>query len=101
MKAVPMGQDLCVIITGGEAHIGAVTSGSKTKEPETTVFGTHKEYHVTEMAARILRQEIDGNFTVCCGIHLDNIDKQEISDVMVIAEQMIRDLCCRLTEGGK
>jgi hypothetical protein len=98
LKAIPMGRDLCVFITGGEAHIGAVTSASKTKEPETTRFDTHKEYHVTQMAADILRQEFDGNFTVCCGIHLDAIEKQEIQDVMDMSEQMIHDLCGRLKE---
>lgn len=98
LNAYGVGPDLCVIITGGEAHIGAVTSASKTMEPETTAFDTHKEYHVTEMAAEILRQTFDGNFTVCCGIHLDDIEKQEIKDIMDLAEQMIHELCLRLKE---
>lgn len=97
-----MGQDLCVIIMGGDTpHLGAVTTSSQTNNPETTVFDTHKEYHVTELAARILRQEYDGNLVVCCGIHLENIEKQEIAEVMVMAEQMIIELSRRLKGGGK
>lgn len=97
LKAVTMGQDLCVIFTGGELpHLGAVTAASKTTTPETTVFDEHKENHVTQMAAEILRKEFDGNFVVCCGIHLDNIEKQEITDVMDMSEQMIFELVRRL-----
>ncbi len=99
IKAMQMGQDICVIITGGAPHLGAVTSGSKTTAPETTVFDEHKENHVTELAAGILRQEFDGNFVVCCGIHLDNIEKQEIADVMDMCRQMIFELSRRLKRG--
>lgn len=101
LRAVKMGHDLCVIIMGGDTpHLGAVTTLSQTKNPETTRFDAHKEYHVTEMAAGILRQEYDGNVVVCCGIHLDNIEKQEIAEVMVMSEQMIIELCRRLKGGG-
>lgn len=101
LRAMKMGNDLCVMITGGDTpHLGAVTSSSKTMKLETTQFDDHKEYHVTEMAAGILRQEYDGNVVVCCGIHLDNIEKREIADVMVMSEQMIMELSRRLKDGG-
>ena len=97
LTAFQMGKDLCVILAGGDApHLGALTAGSKSMNLETFVFDTHKENYVTEMAAEILRKEYPGNFVVCCGIHLDNIEKQEISAVMELCNQMIAELCAKL-----
>ncbi len=99
LRAVFMGRDLCLLITGGDTpHLGAVTAVSKTSPASTTVFGTHKEYHVTELFAARLREEYDGNAVVCCGIHLDNISKAEIDTVMALAADMLDELCLRLKE---
>jgi hypothetical protein len=97
LKAVPMGSDLCVVITGGDTpHLGAVTVVSASKEPVTEAFDEHKDDAVTKLAAEILRREFAGSFAVCCGIHLDNIEKQEIADILEMSEQMVRELCRRL-----
>lgn len=99
LTAHQMGKDLCVIITGGDTpHLGALTAASEHLDPKTIVFDTHKEYYVTEAAARILREEYDGNVVICCGIHLDDILKQEISEVLMLAEAMVRELCVKLKE---
>ncbi len=100
LTAYPIGEDLCVVITGGDVpHLGALTAASRLEEPKTIAFGTHKEFHVTQMAAGHLREKIDGNFVVCSGIHLDNIKKQEISEVMALCEEMVLELCDRLKSG--
>ena len=94
LTAYHMGGDLCVIITGGDTpHLGALTASSQCMEPKTIAFDTHKEYYVTQMAVELLREVFDGNVVVCCGIHLDGIEKQEISDVMDMTEKMIAELC--------
>lgn len=93
----PMGKDLCVILTGGDTpHLGAITAGSQSLSPQTIVFDTHKENFVTEMAANMLRREHEGNFIICCGIHLDNIEKKEICVVMDLCNEMIIELCDKL-----
>ena len=97
VSAYRMGTDLCVLITGGDTpHLGALTAASQSTEPKTIAFDTHKEYFVTEMAVGYLRQVLDGNVVVCCGIHLDQIEKQEISVVMEMTEMLIGELCARL-----
>lgn len=98
-----LGGDLCVFITGGDSpHLGAVTAASQSREPRTVAFDTHKENYVTEMAAELLRKSFSGNFVVCCGIHLDNIEKQEIDDIMQLSEMLIKELCGRLkNENGE
>jgi len=97
LTAFQMGKDLCVILTGGDTpHLGAITAASQSLSPETIVFDTHKENFVTEMIAKILRKEYEGNFVICCGIHLDDIEKQEISDVMDLCKTMTMELCDKL-----
>jgi hypothetical protein len=103
LTAYPMGNDLCVILTGGDTpHLGAVSAASPDMQTKTVAFESHKEYHVTEMATSHLRESFDGNVAVCCGIHLDNIGKQEIADVMELAEQLVLELCAQLkNDNGK
>lgn len=96
LAAHRMGKDLCVLITGGVPHLGALTAASESLGSQSIVFDDHQEYHVTEMAVRLLRGSFDGNVVVCCGIHLDDIEKHEIAEVMKIAEEMIEELCIRL-----
>ncbi len=97
LTAHRLGDDLCVFITGGDTpHLGALTASSPTMPPKSVVFDTHKEYYVTEMAAGYLSAGFMGNAVVCCGIHLDDIEKQEIQDVMELSEKMVRQLCARL-----
>jgi len=92
-----MGKDLCIAITGGDIpHLGAVTIGSQYFCPETVVFEHHKENVVTEMFGNMLRREYTGNFAICCGIHIDNITKQEIEDVIGLCREMAMELCNKL-----
>jgi gallate decarboxylase subunit D len=97
LTAFPMGRDVSVIITGGDKpHLGALTAASRSLDPETIVFDNHKENFVTEMVAKVMREEYTGNFVVCCGIHLENIEKHEISDILDLCYQMTVELCDEL-----
>ena len=87
-----MGEDLCVLITGGERpHLGAV--GIAQVRPNTrdaarlttstsvlTLFG-HKEDAVVYRAAPALAVKLNMNVVVCCGIHVDNIRPEEMQFV--------------------
>lgn len=95
LQAVAMGQDLCVIITGGKEHIGSITF-SYDKEAETIGFGTHKEKFVTEAVGEVLNKKYSGNFVICCGIHFDNITKEEIECVKDLALKITEELCLKL-----
>lgn len=93
LKAIKMGEDLCLIMTGGDTpHLGALTAASDSLGTKTIVFDTHKENFVTEMASKILVDEFHCNLIVCCGIHVDDIEKDEISAVLDLSRQMIVEL---------
>lgn len=96
LAAIEMGKDLCIILTGGEVHLGSVTVGAKGINNETFLVKDHKEYIITEMLAEILKKEYPGSFVICCGIHIDNITKEEISDISNISCQMTEKLCSKL-----
>lgn len=96
LTAFDMGKDVCIVLTGGEPHLGSVTLGSKKLSTETFAIGDHKEYVLTEKLGKILKKEYLGNFVLCCGIHLDNIMKEEIEDIMNLSCQMIEELCSKL-----
>lgn len=94
--AFDMGKDMCIILTGGEPHVGSVTFGSKGISTETFVIGEHKEYVLTEKLGKILKERYLGTFVICCGVHLDNITKEEIAEIMNLSCQLIEELCLKL-----
>lgn len=97
LVAIHMGKDICIVLTGGDTpHLGAVTVGSPILSVETFTFENHKEDIITRMLGEILSKEYKGNFVLCCGIHLDNITKQEISDVLKLSSEITIELCKRL-----
>jgi hypothetical protein len=99
LRAFFMGPDLCVAVTGGEApHLGAVSCASPEHPAETVRFASHKEYHVTEMFAEHLRAVFKGNVAVLCGIHVDNITKEEIETTLNLCRGLLHALCARLKE---
>jgi len=99
LRALFMGRDLCVIVTGGQApHLGAVSCASKELATQTVRFAGHKEYHVTEMFTERLRAVFDRNIAVLCGIHVDNITKEEIETTLALCRGLLESLCARLKE---
>lgn len=84
IRSLPMGRDLLIMITGGDAHIGAASTayyvGDKI-EVQTSIVPGHKEHTLSEnmaiQAATILKRTV----TVVMGIHYDNLIKQEIIEI--------------------
>lgn len=93
MTAIEMGKDLCIVLTGGESHLGAVTVGAAGMDPETVAIGEHKEYHVTEKIAKILKEKHSGSFAICSGIHYDNIETEGIETVLQLSCEMAEEVC--------
>lgn len=98
--AVAMGNDLCVVIAGGELpHLGAVAVAQarpslqdKTKVSATTSVITllgHKEDVVASWVAHALAARLNKNVVVCCGIHVDDIRPDELEFV----DRVVRRYC--------
>ena len=86
---VPMGDDHCVIVTGGDRpHVGAVALAQarpSLRDPSAvsattsvlTLLG-HKEDILAHRAAQRLASALNRNVVVCCGIHVDAISAAEM-----------------------
>lgn len=97
LLAIQMGEDLCVVITGGKEHLGSIeVKVSANKIENITIIG-HKEYVLTQKIGEILNRKYPGNFVICCGIHFDDITANEIKDVVSLSCDMAEQLCENLT----
>lgn len=99
MQPIEMGDDLCIIITGGsKPHIGCVTlstpreslSDKSITSATTSILNLvgHKDDEVAKYVSNKLSAALNKNVAVCCGIHIDNIKEYEISAVMEISEEL-------------
>lgn len=102
--SVAMGNDLCVVIAGGELpHLGAVAVAQarpslqdKSKVSASTSVITllgHKEDVVASRVAHSLAARLNKNVVVCCGIHVDDIRPDELEFV----DAAVRRFCEQYT----
>jgi len=107
MKAVSIGEDLCVIISGGDSpHIGCVTmsvprpslSDSRDISATTSVLNLigHKDDEVARIVSNELSSKLNKNVVVTCGIHLDNITQEEINVTIEILKELTSNLISSL-----
>lgn len=89
LDAYFMGEDLLILITGGDRpHLGTITAGARLEPIQTIQLQTHKEFYITEELSILLRKQFPGNFAICAGVHLDEIQKNEV--------KLLTDLCIDL-----
>ena len=98
-KTFLVGDDICVIISGGDSpHIGCVTLSvprpslsDKSKTSATTsilnLIG-HKDDEAAKYVSQILSSRLNKNVVVTCGIHVDNITIQEIDITICILKEL-------------
>lgn len=84
-----IGRDYLFTISGGDRHIGAVSTAYREQGTEqqdwvvkTSIVQGHKEYVLTEPMAKQAAQELKATVTVCAGIHYDHLTASEIEAVV-------------------
>lgn len=98
LKATYVGEDLIIIISGGDRpHIGAVSYGgegleNKEFEKNIIVYGNHKEYIISQRFSQKIGEVFKGNYIISAGIHLDNITKEEIEIVKMLSEELLEEI---------
>jgi len=81
LRAERIGKDLLVLLTGGEAHIGAVGVGCPMGERATASVITlpgHRDDRMAQVAAERISAELGCGCTVVAGVHYDHITPEEI-----------------------
>ncbi|MBP1927029.1 hypothetical protein J2Z76_002901 [Sedimentibacter acidaminivorans] len=103
MKAFLIGEDLCVIISGGESpHIGCVTisvprpslSDTSVVSATTSVLNLvgHKDDEVARVVSNDLSSKLNKTVVVTCGIHLDYITQEEINITIELIKEFTNKL---------
>ncbi|WP_303859882.1 hypothetical protein [Alkalibaculum bacchi] len=107
-KAISIGEDLCVIISGGDTpHIGCVTASvprPSLLDPNiisatTSVinFIGHKDDEVAKYVSHKLSLSLNKNVVATCGIHIERITMEEIKKVKALTEKLAQILLSKLS----
>lgn len=83
---ISMGSDVCILLTGGAAHIGAVSIGAESRDWLTFRRKEHRDDMLSELISKRLL-EAGIVCVVVCGVHYDAITKSEIDETIRLASQ--------------
>lgn len=103
LKAVDVGDDLLVMITGGKAHIGGTALGTNAGGlASSSVITTpgHRDDRVAKSAAEKLAKALQKNVAVVAGIHYDHITKDEIAETLRLCDELVNALAGELCIKG-
>ncbi|RCX23590.1 hypothetical protein DFP94_1011189 [Fontibacillus phaseoli] len=104
LQVIPMGRDLLLTMTGGEAHIGAASTAYLTEqgiEVQTSALPGHKEHVLTAGLAKRAAEYYQRTVTVVMGIHYDGLNREEIQQISQITKSLLEQLLAESrTEGS-
>ena len=103
LQAIPMGEDLLVALSGGDApHIGCVTLSvprpslldGETNRATTSVLNRtgHKDHVSAEYVSDALCERLGRHVAVAAGIHVEQITAEEIEIVRELAKALVAHL---------
>ena len=95
---IKVGEDLVIIIGGGEYHIGAVgisyptasiiKKGKDTITTSVITLPAHKEDIVAKMFSEKISKALNKKIVAVAGIHFDNISKNDIEKILKCCERL-------------
>ena len=86
-----IGRDWCVLITGGESHIGALICSNKLiNENFSYTLATHKEDVLVTEAYQQLSQLVKNEIVFISGVHYDQINSNQINTLLNNNRQLIK-----------
>lgn len=103
LEAITVGEDLCVIIYGGDKpHIGCVTlsvprpslKDANVISATTSVLNLtgHKDGEAAHYVSQFLSAKLNKNVVVTCGIHVNNITNSEIKVTIELLKELTNKL---------
>ena len=108
-QVIESGDDLCVVVAGGEEHhIGSVSismprpslSNSEKISATTSTynFEGHKDDFIGNKFSSELASKLNKKVVVACGIHIDNITEDQMSTVFSVSEKLLREIVEELSK---
>ncbi len=92
LRALFMGQDMCVLLDGGQKpHIGAMSITSS-QETFTHSLPKHKEEQLAQQITQRLHSVFNVTIVCLCGIHVPSITREEIHLVQRLSMELVEKL---------
>lgn len=105
-RVVPMGNDLCVAVTGGLGHVGCaavavphlgLTDPAQTSATVSTLNVTgHRDGMLAERISKRLSASLNCIAAVVCGVHFDGLEQREITRITKLADNLSQTILDRL-----
>lgn len=93
LEVIEAGHDVLLLITGGEAHIGATSTAYWHEgrcQVETIAIPHHKEHTLTESIVERAASQLQCTVSVVMGIHYDNLNKTQILQISERVENLVQ-----------
>lgn len=104
LRCVRMGRDYQILISGGQAHIGASAVAvcydrkqAKTNVSQIAVYG-HKEDELARTVAVKLSKATRSTVAVTAGIHFDGLNREDIRQILEITDFLLDQLILELSQ---
>jgi hypothetical protein len=97
---VAQGRDLVVLITGGDAHVGAAAVAAPGEGIHAAVLPPHKEGPLARECAALLAEAAGCTVCAVAGIHQDEITKEEIAAIVANVREGAGRLAAALRGGS-
>lgn len=91
LRLFPQGRDLHAILTGGDGHAGATALAAPGESTLVTERPAHREGALAARTAERLAAAYACAVSVSCGIHFEDITRQEITAVERLADRLLED----------
>lgn len=95
LNAISVGPDLLLLLTGGDAHIGAVALAGPDGLAGAPESRGHREGALAAEIALEVARCLGCRVAVACGIHYDNISAHEIGEVLKLARELAGNFLVR------
>lgn len=97
LRVLRQGRDIQVLLSGGDAHIGAVALGIPGEDASRTrllLLPGHREDVLAQGIASRMANVLGCTVCVSVGIHYDHIGRQEIADIENMA-RLLTERCLK------
>jgi hypothetical protein len=110
MTCIPIGKDLIITLSGGDRkHIGSIAVGQIRNDSvngynaniSNITIPTHKEKELACWLAHVFTTKLNITSCIICGIHVEQILKSEIQDVIEMSIELANQLITQLVTTGK
>lgn len=87
-----MGRDYLLVVSGGETHIGALGCSENVRgaAPHFFTLVGHREDAIVKQAVTRLSGIIKGELLVVCGIHYDQITREQIAAINSHSDMLLK-----------